>query len=91
MPSSSTKEFKSNKEFVEYINTKNQEWVEISRSLSPQILIDLLELTGQLTHDYWKTVDQNKVETSVSWVSSDEKLPNWVDIAREYTERWLHQ
>ena len=91
MPSSSTKEFKSNKEFVEYINTKNQECVEISRSFSPQILIDLLELTGQLTHDYWKTVDQNKVETSVSWVSSDEKLPNWVDIAREYTERWLHQ
>lgn len=91
MPNSSTKEFKSSKEFVEHINAKNQEWVEISRSFSPQILIDLLELTGKLTYDYWKTVDQHKVEASVSWVSSDEKLPNWVDIAREYTERWLHQ
>jgi hypothetical protein len=91
IPSSSTKEFRSNKEFVEYINTKNQEWVETSRSFSPQILIDLLELTGQLTYDYWKTVDQHKIEAFVSWVSSDEKLPNWVDIAREYTERWLHQ
>ena len=91
MPNSSKKEFKSNKEFVEFINTKNQEWVDISRSFSPQILIDLLELTGRLTYDYWQTVDQNKTETSVSWVSPDEILPNWVDIAREYTERWLHQ
>jgi len=74
IPSSSTKEFKSNKKFVDYINAKNQEWVEISKSFSPQILLDLLDLTGKLTYDYWKTVDQYSVEASISWVSSDERL-----------------
>jgi hypothetical protein len=26
----------------------------------------------------------------VSWVGPD-PVPNWLDVAREYTERWTHQ
>ena len=44
LPNSSTKEFKSNREFVDYINSQNQEWVNISKSFSPQLLIDFLKL-----------------------------------------------
>lgn len=31
-----------------------------------------------------------KVDSGVAWIS-DKRLPNWMDIAREYTEYWLHQ
>lgn len=85
-----TKEFESHGEYVAYINAKNQEWVEVSRSFSPQLLIDLLRLTGKLTCAYWRTVELNEATATVSWIS-DGPLPNWMDIAREYTERWLHQ
>jgi hypothetical protein len=89
-PQSSASESESNRGFAEYINTKNQEWVEISRSFSPQLLAELLQFTGRLTYTYWQTVDLDEISAEVSWISKD-TLPNWTDIAREYTERWLHQ
>jgi hypothetical protein len=30
------------------------------------------------------------VEEPVSWVRPD-PVPNWLDVARQYTERWTHQ
>jgi hypothetical protein len=89
-PESSTRQFESHRDYVAYIDTKNQEWVEISRSFSPQVLKDLLRLTGRLTCRYWRTVDLDETTATVSWIS-EAPLPNWMDIAREYTERWLHQ
>jgi hypothetical protein len=89
-PKSSTRRFESHTEYVAYINAKNQEWVEISRSFSPRVLIELLRLTGRLTCRYWRTVDLDETTATVSWIS-EAPLPNWMDIAREYTERWLHQ
>lgn len=80
----------SNADLVSYINQKNQDWVNISKSFSPEVLIDLLGFTGSLMQNYYNKVDLYKIESSISWIS-EEKLPNWVDIAREYTERWLHQ
>lgn len=77
-------------DLLTYINNKNQEWVEMSRSFSPKLLIELFEFVGDLVQKYYETVDLEKIEAEVSW-ASDGKLPNWVDVAREYTEQWLHQ
>lgn len=30
------------------------------------------------------------MEESVSWIRPD-PVPNWLDVARQYTERWTHQ
>jgi hypothetical protein len=89
-PHTTDKKFNNNTDLVSYVNRKNQDWVDISKSISPQLLIELLELTGSLIQDYYKKANPYKIESRVSWIS-DKKLPNWMDIAREYTERWLHQ
>jgi uncharacterized protein (TIGR03083 family) len=90
IPNSSKMDFKSQEDFVTYINSANQAWVEISRTFSPKLLIDLLEQTGNWLNAYWETIDLDKVESRVSWIGED-LLPNWFNVAREYTERWLHQ
>jgi uncharacterized protein (TIGR03083 family) len=35
-------------------------------------------------------LDPFAAETRVSWVGPD-PAPNWLDVAREYSERWTHQ
>jgi len=89
-PNLKNKRFKDNKDFVRYINKINEKWINAAKTLSPRVLIELIGFTGELLFDYIENVDLMKVDSRVSWIS-EEKLPNWMDIAREYTEHWLHQ
>lgn len=82
--------FNTNDELVSYINKMNQEWVDATKTLSPRLLIELLDCTGDMLFKYFETVDLDDVASGVSWISS-ERLPNWMDVVREYTEHWLHQ
>ena len=89
-PFSKNKGADINFDLVGHINQKNQAWVEVSRSFSPQLLIELYSYVGDKVADYYSTVSLDDVGAGVSWISSS-KVPNWMDIAREYTEQWLHQ
>jgi len=89
-PFSKNKGADVNFDLVSQINQKNQAWVEVSRSFSPQLLIELYSFVGKKVVDYYNTVSLDAIEAEVSWIGSS-KVPNWVDIAREYTEQWLHQ
>ena len=40
--------------------------------------------------DYFRSLDPYAMGGPVSWIGP-EPAPVWVDIAREYTERWHHQ
>lgn len=73
-----------------FINRINQEWVEAARRLSPRLIIELLQVTGPPLFMYLQTVDPLAAGGVVSW-AGDEPAPNWLDIAREYMERWVHQ
>jgi hypothetical protein len=77
-------------ELVSAINTWNQDWVMAARRISPRLLIDLLAFTGAQMNDYFRSLDPFALGAPVSWVGS-EPAPVWLDIAREYTERWHHQ
>ncbi|HYY81910.1 MAG TPA: maleylpyruvate isomerase family mycothiol-dependent enzyme [Actinomycetes bacterium] len=68
----------------------NQTWVEAARRISPRLLCELLAFTGEATWRYLASLDPLAVEARVSWVRPD-PVPNWLDVAREYTERWTHQ
>ncbi|MCA9863462.1 MAG: hypothetical protein KC432_10595, partial [Thermomicrobiales bacterium] len=57
---------------------------------SPPVLIDLLRLTGEQTARYFATLDLDAIGEPVDWVGP-EPAPVWLDVAREYTERWVHQ
>jgi uncharacterized protein (TIGR03083 family) len=78
-------------DLVAYLNQLNAEWVKAARRLSPDVLVQLLELTGPQVADFFLSLDPfGPALFSVAWAGEDAS-PNWFDIAREYTERWLHQ
>jgi uncharacterized protein (TIGR03083 family) len=78
-------------ELVELINRRNEEWVLAARRISPRVLIDLLDLIAPQVHLLFKSLDPlAPARAAVVW-AGDDVSPNWFDIAREYTEKWLHQ
>lgn len=78
-------------ELVNHIQTLNSDWMNVSRRLSPSILIDLLEYSENQFHEFIKTLNpQDKALFGVAWAGEIES-ENWFDIAREYTEKWHHQ
>lgn len=75
---------------VQNINEANGLWVKATRRISPRLLSDLLTLTGAQFYEYIKSLDQMAINGTVNWAGPN-PAPLWLDIAREYTERWLHQ
>jgi len=84
-------EIGSYKDLVNWLNQLNADWVKAAKRISPSVMILLHEATGKQTCDYFASVDPfEKAVFAVSWAGEEESL-NWMHIAREYTEKWLHQ
>jgi uncharacterized protein (TIGR03083 family) len=78
-------------DLVAYLNRLNAEWIAAAKRLSPRVLIDLLDHTGPQVHAFFRSLDPYaEALFAVVWAGQD-RSPNWFDIGREYTERWLHQ
>ena len=77
-------------ELVIAINDWNQGWVQAARRISPRLLIELMALTGLQLCDFFRSLDPYVLGSPVSWAGPS-PAPVWLDIAREYTERWHHQ
>jgi uncharacterized protein (TIGR03083 family) len=78
-------------ELVGLINRENETWVQAARRISPEILIEFLDLTDRRLYEHFRKLDPHALAViSVAWTSED-LAPHWFDIAREYTEKWLHQ
>lgn len=75
---------------VQNINEANELWVRATQRISPAMLSTLLELTGKQFYAYISSLDMMAMNGEVSWAGPG-PAPVWLDIAREYTERWLHQ
>jgi hypothetical protein len=61
-----------------------------ARRLSPRVVCELLAVTGESLHAYYRGLDLAALGSPVSWVGPG-PAPVWLDIAREYTEQWVHQ
>ncbi len=84
-------EIKSYQDLVDYLNKLNADWVTATKRLSPQILTDLLEITGKKYSDHMMNADMNiQAPISVAWAGAEHSV-NWFHIAREFTEKWHHQ
>jgi len=84
-------EINSYEDLVNHIQKLNKDWIDISRRLSPKILIDLLEYSDKQFYNMLKTLNPNETAIfPVAWAGESESK-NWFDIAREYTEKWHHQ
>jgi uncharacterized protein (TIGR03083 family) len=77
-------------ELVAFINEQNDLWVRAARRISPRLLCDLLAFTAPQVYQYFKSLDPFALGGAVSWAGR-EPAPIWLDLAREYTERWYHQ
>ena len=69
----------------------NAEWVAVARRMSPRLLIELLEVTGPMVVELFRSIDPHApAHWAVSW-AGEESSAHWFDVGRDYTERWLHQ
>jgi uncharacterized protein (TIGR03083 family) len=75
---------------VAAIDRQNAVWVGGARRISPRLLIELLKMTGELTEAYFTSLEMTALGMPVDW-AGPEPAPVWLDVAREYTERWVHQ
>ncbi len=84
-------EIKSYQDLVDYLNKLNADWVTACKRLSPQILTELLEITGKKYSAHMMNADMNiQAPISVAWAGEEHSI-NWFHIAREFTEKWHHQ
>jgi len=77
-------------ELVAFLNRWNDDWVHVARRISAPLLVELLQGTGNQMNEYFQTLDPQALGGSVAWVGAS-PAPVWLDLAREYTERWHHQ
>jgi uncharacterized protein (TIGR03083 family) len=84
------KPIRGQEDLVALVNDLNATWVQVTRRFSPRLLCDLLRFTGAQANDYFEALDPHAFGGPVSW-AGPEPAPVWLDLAREYTERWHHQ
>ncbi len=78
-------------QLVALINQENAEWVRAARRINPALLMEFLELTDRQLYAHFRGLPaEASARIPVSW-AGDEQSPVWFDVAREYTEKWLHQ
>lgn len=74
-----------------YLARVNDEFVRAMRQCSPTMMIDLLAHLGPQLDAVWAGMDlDSAAHLNVSW-AGDGTSPAWLDIARDYTEYWVHQ
>jgi uncharacterized protein (TIGR03083 family) len=81
----------SERDFVDFINGLNAQWVTAAKRLSPRILIDLFERASREAADWFESLPLDAPALfPVSW-AGEHTSAGWFDIGREFTELWHHQ
>jgi uncharacterized protein (TIGR03083 family) len=78
-------------ELDEWLDGFNQQWVDAARRISPALLTELLDSTGRRFEECVAALDLDATGGSVDWATGSEPAPVWLDVAREYMERYVHQ
>jgi uncharacterized protein (TIGR03083 family) len=74
-----------------WLNRFNQEWVDAAWRISPALLTELIELAGLRFEEHVATLDLDATGGPVQWATGSDPAPAWLDVAREYMERYVHQ
>jgi len=77
-------------DILEIVSSGNDHWQEMFSSISPELIISLLELSEYNLCCLFEELPLNgQAVFSVAW-AGETISENWFDIAREWTERWHH-
>ncbi len=75
---------------VDFLTRLNDEWEEAARRLSPRLLVDLIEWADAQLAALFRSLDPHAPALfPVAW-AGEEASENWMDVARDYTEKWHH-
>ncbi len=75
---------------LDFLNRLNDEWETGTRRLSPRVLTDLIDWADAQLADLFRSLDPHGPAIfPVAW-AGEERSANWMDVAREYTEKWHH-
>ncbi len=74
-----------------WLNAFNQQWVEAARRISPPLLIECLGLAAVRFEEHVAGLDLDAMGGPVHWATGPDPAPVWLDVAREYMERYIHQ
>jgi hypothetical protein len=74
-----------------FLHRVNQEFVDVALRWSPRVLVGLLAHLGPQLDELWASLDLDRTGEAVSWAAPGVPAPVWLDVAREYTEYWVHQ
>lgn len=81
----------SGEDLPAFLHRVNQEFVAVAARWSPRVLIDLVMHLGPQLDQLWAAQDMTGLGEAVSWAAPGRPAPVWLDVAREYTEYWVHQ
>jgi uncharacterized protein (TIGR03083 family) len=74
-----------------WLNRFNQQWVDAARRISPALLVELINVAGLRFEEHLATLDLDAAGGPVPWATGSDPAPVWLDVAREYMERYVHQ
>lgn len=78
-------------ELVAELSELNERWVAtMAPTLSPRLVVELLAWLDEPTRAHLLSLDPDAPGAEVAWAGPGPH-PNRLDVAREYTERWVHQ
>lgn len=90
-PPSPSRAIESERDFVDFINDLNAQWVASAKRLSPRVLTDLYERASGEAADWYESLPPDApAPFPVSW-AGEQASAGWFDIGREFTELWHHQ
>jgi len=84
-------EIKSYFDLVSYLDRLDEEWITAAQRLSPNIITDLLEVTGKEYFEVLNGLDPWEDSVFSESLAGEEIAKNWFHIAREYADRWTYQ
>lgn len=75
---------------LDFLNRLNATWEIAMRRLSPRVLIDWIAEADRQMAQLFQSLDPfGPAIFPVAWAGEESSL-NWMDIARDYTEKWHH-
>src|SRR5262245_18298092 len=79
------------RDLVGYLDRLNATWIAAARRIAPPVLVELVAVTGPQVAAFVTGLDPDGPALyPVSW-AGEERSANWLDVGREFTERWHHQ
>lgn len=78
-------------DLVAFLDRLNAEWVQATKRLSPRVIVELIRWAGGEVVELFESLDpEGEALFAVSW-AGEERSNHRFDVARELTEKWVHQ